>query len=37
MLESIVVGTDGSQGAGRALELAIGLAKLSGGRLHVVS
>lgn len=37
MLQSIVVGTDGSKGAGRAVEFAIGLARLSGGRLHVVS
>ena len=37
MLQSIVVGTDGSEGAGKAVEFAIRLAKLSGGRLHVVS
>jgi nucleotide-binding universal stress UspA family protein len=37
MYASIVVGTDGSATAERALEKALELAKLSGARVHVVS
>jgi nucleotide-binding universal stress UspA family protein len=37
MFSSIVVGTDGSKTADRALTRALGLARLTGGRLHVVS
>jgi nucleotide-binding universal stress UspA family protein len=37
MGESIVVGTDGSQSAGRALEEAVRVAKALGAELHVVS
>jgi nucleotide-binding universal stress UspA family protein len=37
MYTSIVVGTDGSPTAELALEKAIGLARASGGRLHIVS
>jgi nucleotide-binding universal stress UspA family protein len=37
MFSSIVVGTDGSKTADRALTRALELARLTGGRLHVVS
>ena len=37
MFASIVVGTDGSDTAGTALQQAIGLARQSGARLHIVS
>jgi nucleotide-binding universal stress UspA family protein len=37
MYSSIVVGTDGSPTAEKALDRAIGLARASGARLHVVS
>ena len=37
MFESIVVGTDGSQTAGEAVRQATELARLTGGRVHVVS
>jgi nucleotide-binding universal stress UspA family protein len=37
MFSSIVVGTDGSKTADRALARALELARLTGGRLHVVS
>ena len=37
MFSSIVVGTDGSQTADRALTRALELARLTGARLHVVS
>jgi nucleotide-binding universal stress UspA family protein len=37
LFKQIVVGTDGSDGASRAVEAAVELAKLSGGVLHVVS
>jgi nucleotide-binding universal stress UspA family protein len=37
MFSSIVVGTDGSKTADRALMRALELARLTGGRLHVVS
>ena len=37
MFKSIVVGTDGSETADRALNRAVELARLTGARLHVVS
>jgi nucleotide-binding universal stress UspA family protein len=37
MFDVIVVGTDGSESAARAVERAVDLAKLSGGTLHIVS
>ena len=37
MFNSIVVGTDGSETADRALKRALDLARLTGARLHVVS
>ena len=37
MFRSIVVGTDGSETAGKAVEAAVQLAKLCGAPLHVVS
>jgi nucleotide-binding universal stress UspA family protein len=37
MFERIVVGTDGSASAGRAVEQAAALVRAGGGRLHVVS
>ena len=37
MFKSIVVGTDGSATADKALERAVELARLTGARLHVVS
>jgi nucleotide-binding universal stress UspA family protein len=37
MFSSIVVGTDGSETADRALGRALDMARLTGGRLHVVS
>ena len=37
MFRAIVVGTDGSETAGRAVEAAIGLARAHGATLHIVS
>jgi nucleotide-binding universal stress UspA family protein len=37
MFSTIVVGTDGSETAGAAVELAVQLARQSGAKLHVVS
>ena len=37
MYEQIVVGTDGSDGAGIAVDVAIALARLTGATLHVVT
>ncbi len=37
MFNSIVVGTDGSDGASRAVDTAVELAKLCGATLHIVS
>ena len=37
MYDKILVGTDGSHGASKAVDAATALAKLSGGTLHLVS
>ena len=37
MFETVVVGADGSDTAAEAVRVAIGLVKLTGGRLHIVT
>jgi nucleotide-binding universal stress UspA family protein len=37
MMRNVLVGYDGSESAGKALEFAIDLAKLSGARLHLLA